>query len=177
MLTLEKMNLHHNYILKWVCVDTLKIISESVNEHYLVFQEVEQGTKVWSQESVAGWDQCLIQIFCPFSQPPCPVLPLGAHQAANQTVCVSVSMPSVWKPSELPCCLLPCARSGHYTIMNMTTGIMLCHNMDFAIPWIPLHINGLHWMDRERVVFPHGSYCFIRERERERERDVLLDRT
>ncbi len=34
--------------------------------------------------------------------------------------------------------------------MNVTTGIMLCHDMDFAIPWIPLHIHGFHWMDRQK---------------------------
>ncbi len=33
--------------------------------------------------------------------------------------------------------------------MNVTTGIVLCHDMDFAIPWIPLHIHGFHWMDRQ----------------------------
>ncbi len=53
--------------------------------------------------------------------------------------------------------------------MNVTTGIMLCHDMDFAIPWIPLHIHGFHWMDRQRFFPPRGRYCVIRERERERE--------
>ncbi len=33
--------------------------------------------------------------------------------------------------------------------MNVTTGIMLCHDMDFAIQWIPLHIHGFHWMDND----------------------------
>ncbi len=36
--------------------------------------------------------------------------------------------------------------------MNVTTGIMLCHDMDFAIPWIPLHIHEFHWMDRQRLL-------------------------
>ncbi len=58
-----------------------------------------------------------------------------------------------------------CVRGGRYTGMNVTTGIMLCHDMDFAIPWIPLHIHGFHWMDRQRF-FPRGHYCVIRERER-----------
>ncbi len=61
------------------------------------------------------------------------------------------------------------SRGGRYTGMNVTTSIMLCHDMDFAIPWIPLHIHGFHCMDRQRF-FPRGHYCVIRERE-------MLDRT
>ncbi len=59
--------------------------------------------------------------------------------------------------------------------MNVTTSIMLCHDMDFAIPWIPLHIHGFHWMDRQRLFSP---WSLLRhQRERERERDAPLDRT
>ncbi len=43
------------------------------------------------------------------------------------------------------------SRGGHYTGINVTTSIMLCHDMDFAIPWVPLHIHGFHWMDRQQV--------------------------
>ncbi len=32
-------------------------------------------------------------------------------------------------------------RGGRYTGINVTTGIVLCHDMDFAILWIPLHIH------------------------------------
>ncbi len=39
---------------------------------------------------------------------------------------------------------------GCYTGINVTTSIMLCHDMDFAIP---LHIHGFRWMDRRRF-FP-----------------------
>ncbi len=36
---------------------------------------------------------------------------------------------------------------------------------DFASPaWIPLHIHGFHWKDKD--FFPHGRYCVIRERDR-----------
>ncbi len=40
-------------------------------------------------------------------------------------------------------------RGGRYTGFNLTTGFMLCHDMAFAIPWIPLHIHGFHWMDKD----------------------------
>ncbi len=64
---------------------------------------------------------------------------------------------------------LPYFRGGRYTGMNVTTGTMLCHDMDFAIPWILLHIHGFHWMDRQ-IFFPPLH-------QRERDRDALLDRT
>ncbi len=49
--------------------------------------------------------------------------------------------------------------------MNVTYGIMLCHDMDFAIPWIQLHIHGFHWMDR--LFSPRSLLRHQRERERE----------
>ncbi len=58
------------------------------------------------------------------------------------------------------------SRGGRYTSINVTTGIMLCHDMDFAIPWIPLHIHGFHWMDRQNIFSHRGHYFVIRERER-----------
>ncbi len=33
---------------------------------------------------------------------------------------------------------------------------MLCHDMDFAIPWIPLNINEFHWLHRSN--FFGGRY-------------------
>ncbi len=45
---------------------------------------------------------------------------------------------------------------------------MLCHDMDFAIPWIPLHIHGFHWME----IFFSAVVNASSEREREREREM-----
>ncbi len=68
--------------------------------------------------------------------------------------------------------LCPHIRGGRYNGINVTTGIMLCHDVDFAIPWIQLHIHGFHWMASQRF-FPPRSLL----RQRERERDAPLDWT
>ncbi len=61
-------------------------------------------------------------------------------------------------------------RGGCYTGMNVTTGIMLCHDMHFAIP---LHIHGFHWMDRQRYPHPPPRAVITASSER----DAPLDQT
>ncbi len=171
MLTLEKINLHHNYILKWVCVDTLKIISESVNEHYLVFQEVEQGTKVWSQESV----QDEISVWFKSSVPLANLLVLCYHWGLIKLPikqCVSVCQCPLFE--NLVSCLAACCLVlGVGTIPLWTWLPVLC----CAIIWILLYrgyryilMVCIGWTEKE--LYSPTVVTASSEREREREREM-----